>query len=165
MNSKNNLKICLIVPWLNKKRDIVKNSSRGYEQLSIQYLAAYLKKHRIKANTLNAQLLEFDNDKIVKSVIDENYDLIGISCPAQRLYSTSKNLIQLLRKNGYDTEDYFFLLFYVPKEVMATGEVIFDTSLVKMKVDVKMAEKVWKKALELLNGDCPKKCCEWCEKV
>ena len=69
----------------------------------------------------------------------------------------------LLRKEGYDTEDYSFLLFYVPKEVMATGEVIFDTSLVKMKVDVKMAEKVWKKALELLNGDCPKKCCEWCD--
>jgi len=70
-----------------------------------------------------------------------------------------------LRKNGYETEDYFFLLFYVPKEVMATGEVIFDTSLVKMKVDVKMAEKVWKKALKLLNEGCPEKCCEWCEKV
>ena len=50
-----------------------------------------------------------------------------------------------MRKNGYKTEDYFFLLFYVPKEVMATGEVIFDTSLVKMKVDVESAEKVWKR--------------------
>ena len=69
----------------------------------------------------------------------------------------------LLRKNGYDTEDYFFLLFYIPKEVMATGEVIFDTTLVKMKVDVKMAEKVWKKALKLLNEECPKESCEWCE--
>ena len=68
----------------------------------------------------------------------------------------------LLRKNGYQTEDYFFLLFYVPKEVMATGEVIFDTTLVKMKVDVKMAEKIWKDALKLLEGGCPKKCCEWC---
>lgn len=71
----------------------------------------------------------------------------------------------LLRKNGYQTEDYFFLLFYVPKEVMSTGEVIFDTELVKMKVDVKMAEDAWKKALKLLEGDCPKKSCEWCEKV
>ena len=33
----------------------------------------------------------------------------------------------LLRKNGYETEDFFFLLFYVPLEVMSTGEVIFDT--------------------------------------
>lgn len=69
----------------------------------------------------------------------------------------------LLRKNGYETEDYFFLLFYVPKEVMPTGEVIFDTELVKMKVDVKMAEKKWKEALELLDGECPTKCCEWCD--
>ena len=79
-------------------------------------------------------------------------------------YRLQQNIYNfLLRKNGYDTEDYFFLLFYVPKEVMATGEVIFDTSLVKMKVDVKMAEKVWKKALKLLNGECPEKHCEWCE--
>ena len=69
----------------------------------------------------------------------------------------------LLRKNKYETEDYAFLLFYVPKEVTETGEVIFDTTLKKMKVDVKMAEKVWKKALNLLDEDCPEKCCEWCE--
>jgi hypothetical protein len=71
----------------------------------------------------------------------------------------------LLRKEGYDTEDFSFLLFYVPKEVLETGEVIFDTTLVKMKVDVKKAEKVWKEAIKLLNGDCPKKTCEWCDKV
>ena len=71
----------------------------------------------------------------------------------------------LLRKNGYKTEDYFFLLFYVPKEVMPTGEVIFDTELVKMKVNISMAERTWKDALKLLNGCCPKKSCEWCEKV
>jgi len=55
------------------------------------------------------------------------------------------------------------LLFYIPKEVMATGEVIFDTELVKMKVDVESAEKVWKKALEMLEGEEPKEKCEWCE--
>ena len=71
----------------------------------------------------------------------------------------------LLRKNGYETEDYFFLLFYVPKEVTETGEVVFDTTLVKMKVDVKKAEKAWKDALKLLNEKCPTKCCEWCERV
>ena len=71
----------------------------------------------------------------------------------------------LLRKNGFPTEDYGLLLFYVPKEVLPTGEVLFDTTLVKMKVDIKNAEKVWKDALKLLNGDCPNKTCEWCEKV
>jgi len=69
----------------------------------------------------------------------------------------------LLRKNGYETEDYAFLLFYVPKEVLATGEVLFDTSLIKMKVDVDSAEKIWKRAVELLNGECPDKMCGWCE--
>ena len=69
----------------------------------------------------------------------------------------------LLKKEGYDTEDYAFLLFYVPKEVMVTGEIIFDTELVKMKINVKNAEKIFKKAIKLLEGDCPKDSCEWCE--
>ncbi|MCR4323404.1 MAG: PD-(D/E)XK nuclease family protein [Nanoarchaeota archaeon] len=69
----------------------------------------------------------------------------------------------LLRKIGHETEDFFFLLFYVPKEVATTGEVIFDTELVKMRVDTKMAEKAWKDALKLLNEDCPKKSCGWCD--
>jgi len=69
----------------------------------------------------------------------------------------------LLRKNGYDTEDYSFLLFYVPSEVTETGEVIFDTSLIKRKIDIKNAEKLFENAIKLLNGDCPTKSCEWCD--
>lgn len=69
----------------------------------------------------------------------------------------------LLRKNEYETEDYAFLLFYVPKEVLATGEIIFNKHLVKRKIDVKNAEKIFEKAIKLLNGECPKKTCEWCE--
>ena len=71
----------------------------------------------------------------------------------------------LLRKNGYETEDYGFLLFYVPKEVLSTGEVIFDTHLVKRNTDVKNAENLFNNAIEVLNGDCPKKTCECCEGV
>jgi hypothetical protein len=73
----------------------------------------------------------------------------------------------LLRINGYDTEDFGFLLFYYPKEVLETGEVVFHTKLVKMKIDVSNAEKLWKRALKLLNGKCPKKhikkICPWCQ--
>ena len=69
----------------------------------------------------------------------------------------------LLRKNGYETEDYAYLLFYVPKEVMSTREVIFDTTLKKMKVDVKNAESIFNKAIKLLNSNCPKESCEWCD--
>jgi hypothetical protein len=68
----------------------------------------------------------------------------------------------LLRKNGYETEDFAFLLFYVPKEVTPTGEVIFDTTLKKMKIDIKNAENIFSRAIKLLNSDCPNKTCEWC---
>ena len=69
----------------------------------------------------------------------------------------------LLRKNEYKTEDYAFLLFYIPREVTETGEVIFDTTLKKMKVDVKNAENIFNNAIKLLEGECPTKSCEWCE--
>lgn len=71
----------------------------------------------------------------------------------------------LLRKNRYETEEYAFLLFYVPKEVTETGEIIFDTELVKRKINIKNAEEIWEKALKLLEGDCPKDSCEWCSRV
>ncbi len=79
-------------------------------------------------------------------------------------YRLQQNIYNfLLRKGGYETEDYFFLLFYIPKEVTETGEVIFDTELVKMDVNIKIAEDVWEKALKMLNEDCPQESCKWCE--
>jgi len=69
----------------------------------------------------------------------------------------------LLEKLGYKTEDFAFLLFYHPKEVLETGEVVFNTDLKKMKVDAKDAEKLFNKAIKMLNCECPKEGCEWCE--
>jgi len=71
----------------------------------------------------------------------------------------------LLRKADFETEDYAFLLFYIPSKVLETGEVIFDTKLVKMNIDTKAAEKLFEKALSVLNGSCPKETCEWCKSV
>ena len=71
----------------------------------------------------------------------------------------------LLMKLGHKTENFGYLLFYYPKEVMETGEVMFDTLLKKMKLSPDDAEKLFKKALKMLNGNCPKKTCEWCVKV
>ncbi|MBU2614038.1 MAG: hypothetical protein KKG87_00540 [Elusimicrobia bacterium] len=48
------------------------------------------------------------------------------------------------------------------KHITATGEVIFDTELKKMKVNVKNAEDLFKDALALLNKDCPGESCGWC---
>ncbi len=69
----------------------------------------------------------------------------------------------LLRKNGHETEDYAFLLFYYPKEVMEDGKVAFDSLLAKREVNVKNAEKIFENAIKLLNSGCPKKSCEWCD--
>ena len=63
----------------------------------------------------------------------------------------------LLRKNGYATEDYSYLLFYYPKEVLATGEVVFETVVKKMAVDISKGEKVFREAVQiLLNEESPK---------
>ncbi len=68
----------------------------------------------------------------------------------------------LLRKNKYSTEDYAYLLFYYPRLVTPTGEVVFDTSLVKMNTKASRGERVFKSALKVLEGECPKKRCAWC---
>jgi len=60
----------------------------------------------------------------------------------------------LLEKLGYKTEDFAYLLFYYPKEVLETGEVVFDTTLKKMKVDIEGAEKLFNKAIKMLDMWC-----------
>lgn len=83
---------------------------------------------------------------------------------ASRLYQNQLDAYNfLLRKNDYEIEDYGFLLFYYPKEVLITGEVIFETTLVKRKINIKNAEALFNKAIEMLNEDCPQNSCEWCE--
>ena len=71
----------------------------------------------------------------------------------------------LLRENGYQTEDYTYLLFYYPNRVTETGEVIFDTKLIKIKTDPKRGEKVFKQAIRILQGKEPKasKECGFCK--
>ena len=69
----------------------------------------------------------------------------------------------LLEKLGYNVEDIAYLLFYHPKEVLATGEIIFNTDLKKMKIYTEQAEKLFIKALSLLDSECPKKTCIWCD--
>jgi len=70
----------------------------------------------------------------------------------------------LLRKNGFKTQNYAYLLFYHPNKVNSDGTVSFNTDLVKMKVDVSNAEKIWGKALKVLDGEIPTSSeeCEFC---
>ena len=75
----------------------------------------------------------------------------------------------LLRKNNYATEDYAYLLFYMPEKFLETGEFLFKTELVKMAVDVKHAEWLFNRAVKILKDDLPesgKNCgfCNWAKK-
>jgi len=69
----------------------------------------------------------------------------------------------LLRKNSYETEDYAYLLFYYPDKVNERGDIKFHVELVKMKINTKNAENIFKKAKEVLKNKIPKnKDCEYC---
>ncbi|MBU2639167.1 MAG: PD-(D/E)XK nuclease family protein [Nanoarchaeota archaeon] len=82
-------------------------------------------------------------------------------------YINQMNLYNfLLRKNNYQTEDYTYLLFYYPNSVTKTGEVIFDTKLIKIKTDPKRGENVFKKAIKILQVENPPKAnkeCKFCK--
>jgi hypothetical protein len=76
----------------------------------------------------------------------------------------------LLRKNGYETEDYGYLLFYHPESVDDSGHVKFHAELIKMEISVKNAEKLFSQALACLHGKMPKaadECgfCAWHKKM
>lgn len=73
----------------------------------------------------------------------------------------------LLRKNGYETEDYAYLLFYYPKDVNLRGDVIFDTKLVKKNIDIKNAEKIFSMAIVNLQAEMPNPAvsCKYCNYI
>jgi len=68
----------------------------------------------------------------------------------------------LLRKNGYITEEHAYLLFYYPDKINETGEVLFNTELKRIKINIKNGEDIFVKGLKLLEKECPKEKCEWC---
>ena len=69
----------------------------------------------------------------------------------------------LLRENGYQTEDYTYLLFYYPNKVTETGEVIFDTKLIKIATNPENGKEVFNNAIKLLQKKEPPEASEECE--
>ena len=68
----------------------------------------------------------------------------------------------LLRKNNHAAEDYSYLLFFHPKGISEKGDLLLNIDLIKMDVDVKVAEKLWQDALKTLEGDKEPKASEEC---
>lgn len=71
----------------------------------------------------------------------------------------------LFRKNGFKTENFGYILFYYPKEVLETGEVVFETELKRIHIYTDNAWNAYRHALKILYRDIPKKVCEWCKGI
>ncbi len=72
----------------------------------------------------------------------------------------------LLRENDFKTENFAYLLFYYPNHVNSTGEIIFDTKLIKIRTNPKRGKKVFEKAIKVLNSSVmpqPSPNCEFCK--
>ena len=60
----------------------------------------------------------------------------------------------MLRKNGYETEDYSYLIFYHPDKVL-DNVFLFHTHLVKVDVNAENAGKIFSDAIKLLGESMP----------
>ena len=71
----------------------------------------------------------------------------------------------LLRKNGYETEDYSLLLFYYPDKVNENGDVLFRHKLVRIETSIDNAESLFQRAIQTLQGEMPESSghCNFCK--
>ncbi|HLC47226.1 MAG TPA: PD-(D/E)XK nuclease family protein [Candidatus Nanoarchaeia archaeon] len=71
-------------------------------------------------------------------------------------YTDQMNIYNfLLRKNGFDTEDYSYLLFYHPTHVAENGNIVFHTDIIKIVTSVKDAQQLIDDALSCLSKPMP----------
>lgn len=93
------MKCLLTVPCLQGKN--IRFGFGNNEFLGVQYIAAAMIKNNIDCEIINAHAKQIRNSDLVKIILKGDYNLIGISCPSQKSYIFSKELIKLLRINGY----------------------------------------------------------------
>lgn len=93
------------------------------EILGVEYLGAALKKANINCTVLNAYAQRISNDEVCKIIMKENYKIVGVSCPSQRSYPFSKDLVKKLR-NEYNYKGFITMGgFYVS---LAYKEILED---------------------------------------
>ena len=69
----------------------------------------------------------------------------------------------VFQKTGMETEDYAYFLFWFVKEIDSEGKFVFDTKLLKVKIDVNNAENTLNDALKILDQEnAPKNGCPYC---
>lgn len=81
-------------------------------------------------------------------------------------YQDQLNIYNLLfRKNGYETEDFSYLLFYYPELVRSDGKFLFHNQLVKMNTSALDGEGFFIDAVKIISGRIPESSdnCEYCK--
>ncbi len=122
----------------------------------------YDKEHDVLLHSAVDNILEKDGKLIV---LDYKTRGFALKEDTSKHYQNQLDIYNfLLRKNGFQTHDYAYLLFYVPAGILETGEFIFKTDLVEMKIDVSSAESLFKRSEEIIKSGMPDpdSTCEYC---
>lgn len=61
----------------------------------------------------------------------------------------------LLQQNGYQTQNYAYLLFYHPSHINNNGDIIFHKEIIRVDINTADAKKIFDSALQILRGPMP----------
>lgn len=95
MSYKRKLKVLIVAPNFIEKWN--KLDLLCKENLAISYLSSFLEAYGHDVYMVNAQLENWDNDKVLSVYKDIEFDLIGVSCSPQKLYPASKDFVKKAR--------------------------------------------------------------------
>lgn len=114
--------ICFVIPQMKDGWLKVEFSSR--EALGLQYICADLEKHNIKYNFINAHAYRIDDEDVCKTIIENNYKIVAVSCISQRSYPNVKTFITLLR-DKYNYRGILYMGGFFA--TLSYKEILFDT--------------------------------------
>ncbi len=77
-----------------------------FENLGIQYIAAYLRENNIDVKLINSDGIKYDFDEIINIIVDYKTDLIGISA----CYNNMQTAIELTKRIKIQSENTYIVL-------------------------------------------------------
>jgi radical SAM superfamily enzyme YgiQ (UPF0313 family) len=84
-------------------QDATKAKLPNSECLSLGYLVAALRQEGLDATPLDADLLDIPNDACIDQLVAGGFDIVGISCSAQRAYPDAVQVARSLKERSPDT--------------------------------------------------------------
>lgn len=78
--------------------DKLKSAHINTESLAVAYLTSALRAKQIEVEAVHAAMQSMDNHSIVQKVIKEQFNIVGLSCSAQRAYPETLDLAREIKK-------------------------------------------------------------------